>query len=212
MGHYCWPASYREPGGSHALRPPRVTESQKCPSTTTQDIPTLHTDPEVKHDAVELELLIQIQLQIDALYACGHRKAASEMQATDFRKTNHFAARAEMPLFSLSPIPLNLTPALAAAGGRHSPLWDCHQRARPAEDSTFAMRCPLWECGSRESHLQHLMFHCKEKGWVGARPGTDPTKAPQPPGKGPVQQGLNRGARGIDGAELLEAWGTMLGT
>ena len=52
----------------------------------------LHTNPEVKQDAAELHCLVQVQLQRDALDACGQREAASEVQTADFRKINRLAA------------------------------------------------------------------------------------------------------------------------
>ena len=52
----------------------------------------MHTNPEVKQDAAELERLVQVQLQRDVLDACRQREAASEMQTPDFRKINRLAA------------------------------------------------------------------------------------------------------------------------
>lgn len=149
----------------------------------------LHTDPEVKHDAVKLELLIQIQLQIDALHACGHRKAASEMQATDFGKTKHFAARAEPPFFSLSPIPLNSTPALAAAGGPGLTALGLPPARAPGRGQHVFDAVPV--VGVRQPGVAPAASHVPLQGErVGGSPaGHGPNKGPTGTGQGPSAAG-----------------------
>lgn len=71
-GHNPWHASYRE-GREPCAEIPTSSEAHPPSCVTSSRAGMMHTNPEVKQDAAELECLVQIQLQRDALDACGQR-------------------------------------------------------------------------------------------------------------------------------------------
>lgn len=113
----------------------------------------MHTNPEVKHDAAELERLVQVQLQRDALNTCRHREGSSE----DVNSREVLSCLRQvisfLPLYWIQHLLLFLAMPFTARGcgvpgdpkapSRYSPFWDCHQRECPAEDRTFSTRWPL---------------------------------------------------------------------
>lgn len=178
--------------GASGAHPPSSVSSSPA------EVP--HTNPEVKQDAAELECLVQVQLQRDALDACGHREAASEERTADFRKIKHLAARAK-PFISF--FPSNLLNSMS---------WD--KPMHPAVLTVLGLppaRVPgggqdvlhaVAVVGVRQPRVAPAAFHAplEEKEWVEmtgpARPeGKTPLQTPET--RSPSAAWTHRGTNGI---------------
>lgn len=83
-------------------------------SSGAEELPT-DTNPEVQHDAVQLEHLLQVQLQGHTLDTCGHREAASQGHTGDVGRINSQAGHF---LLSSPSTELNTIPSSPRAGYR----------------------------------------------------------------------------------------------
>lgn len=124
------------------------------PRCDTSPAPT-DTNPEVQHDTVQLEHLLQVQLQGHALHTCGHRAALSQGHIGDMGTiTSHFLLSSPFTELNTTPCaPQGVTGSSLCPGdpgGPHRSGTATSARGRPRTGrSPRGARC---SCGAASSH------------------------------------------------------------